>query len=228
MWKTLIGFNLGKFDLPVLSRRCLYLGVDMPPLQISRFRHPDYIDLQQVWTMDDLLPWRSLKFISERLGVSIPDPISGADVPELAMAGRWDDIIAHCKADVLREHAVAQRLKALPEGRAWVVLDLETAPIPEIAQYIGDIKVPKSYKNPETIEKYKAEKEEDIIRNGALDPDLCRIVCAQILEPGMTEPKGWLAKNEDEEMILLRKLVDRLQVGRPVGQAAMNGEPVIF
>src|SRR6185369_11577818 len=40
-----VTFNGLAYDLPLLLRRSLYLGVTAPKLQLDRFRHPDAIDL---------------------------------------------------------------------------------------------------------------------------------------------------------------------------------------
>ncbi len=57
-----------------------------------------------------------------------------------------------------------------------VVFDIETAPLPDAAQWIEPAEAPANYKKPEAIAAYVAEKQAEAVAKAALDLDLCRIV----------------------------------------------------
>ena len=110
-WPVL-GFNCLAFDLPVLIRRSQYLGLRIPPLELGRYRHPYVIDLLDELTFQGRLPARSLDFYCRRFGIDIQKPIAGADEPQLALEGRWDDLTDNVSADVQRIGALAQKVRA--------------------------------------------------------------------------------------------------------------------
>lgn len=66
--RHLIGFNCLGFDLPVLLRRSLYLGVKTPHLQIDKYKHPQITDLKRVLDFNGALRSRSLSFYAKRFG----------------------------------------------------------------------------------------------------------------------------------------------------------------
>ena len=57
-----------------------------------------------------------------------------------------------------------------------IVLDLETAPLADAAEYVEPATAPSNYKAPEKIAAYVADKTAERVQNAALDADLCRIV----------------------------------------------------
>lgn len=108
--KHLVGFNCLGFDLPVLFRRSLYLGVPVPHIAIDRFKHPQVTDLMQVLSFNGVLRLRGLSFYAKRFGVDIPDTLTGADIAQAVAEGRWADVEAHVKADVQKTAALASKL----------------------------------------------------------------------------------------------------------------------
>ena len=58
-----------------------------------------------------------------------------------------------------------------------VVVDLETAPLSDAADYIESVAAPSNYKDPVKIAAYAKEKQAETVDRASLDPDLCRIVC---------------------------------------------------
>ncbi len=108
--RHLIGFNCLGFDLPVLLRRSLYLGVNVPMIQIDRFKHPQVTDLMQVLSFNGALKYRGLAFYCRRFGIEVPDPMTGADVGAAVAAQRWAEIAAHVEADVQKTARLATRL----------------------------------------------------------------------------------------------------------------------
>jgi uncharacterized protein YprB with RNaseH-like and TPR domain len=111
---VLIGFNHVAFDLPVLMRRSLYLDVAYPRLSLDKYRTP-HIDIMQHLTWNGLVRARSLKFYARRFGISIDDPVSGADIGALVEAGDWDKVISHVTSDVELTAALARRIGVIPQ-----------------------------------------------------------------------------------------------------------------
>lgn len=108
--KHLIGFNCLSFDLPVLLRRSLYLGVIAPRIAIDRFKHPQVTDLLQVLSYNGTIKMRGLAFYAKRFGFNMPDTMTGADVAQAVAEQRWTDIEAHVLADVKKTALLAERL----------------------------------------------------------------------------------------------------------------------
>lgn len=115
--RTLITFNGHRFDLPVLMRRSLYLGIRHPALNIDKYRSP-HKDLMSVLTYNGVLQAHSLKFYCARFGIPVDDVLTGKDIGQLVKDGKWADVLAHCKADVLATKALATRLGVLPAVEA--------------------------------------------------------------------------------------------------------------
>jgi len=114
-WKVasgrhVIGYNCLAFDLPVLLRRSLYLGVSVPAIQIDRFKHPLVSDLQDVLSYSGKLTWRGLDFYCRRFGIDVPDGLKGADIGQAVAEGRWEAVEAHVRADVQKTAMLAARL----------------------------------------------------------------------------------------------------------------------
>ena len=59
---TLVGFNCLSFDLPVLLRRSLYLGVRAPLFSLNKYRPGSIVDLMQRLAYQGTLTYRSLDF----------------------------------------------------------------------------------------------------------------------------------------------------------------------
>ena len=108
--KTLVGFNVLHFDLLVLLRRSLYLGVTAPKIAVDRYRHEGVIDLADTLSFGrrDLL--RSLDFYCKRLGIAHDDTVTGADIAKLVAAGNWKRVSEHCYDDVRATKEMAVRL----------------------------------------------------------------------------------------------------------------------
>ncbi len=108
-----VTFNGLNYDLPLLLRRSLYLGVPAPKLQLERFKHADAIDLMQILSMDGRLKLHGLRFYCQRLGIPVDDESVGADIAGLVAAGDWAAVEKHCTADVAATHALAVRMGVL-------------------------------------------------------------------------------------------------------------------
>lgn len=109
----IVSFYGRSFDLPVLMRRSMYLGVKHPRLNLDRYRSP-HIDVWDALTYGGALRTaHGLAFYGKRMGFTTLDKVDGADVAKLAKAGNWDAIREHCLSDVGLTHAVANRLGLL-------------------------------------------------------------------------------------------------------------------
>lgn len=108
--RHLVGFNCLAFDLPVLLRRSLYLGVPTPAIGIDRFKHPQVTDLMQLLSFNGVLSYRGLSFYAKRFAFGIEDQMTGADIARAVADGRYLDVERHVKADVAKTAALAQKL----------------------------------------------------------------------------------------------------------------------
>lgn len=118
---NLITFNGRRFDLPVLMRRSLYLGIKAPSLSMDRYRSP-HIDLMQRLSYDGAITAHSLKFYAKRLGLEHDDEIIGKDIAALVQAARdpeisksaadacWHRLEMHCISDVNLTFQIAERM----------------------------------------------------------------------------------------------------------------------
>jgi uncharacterized protein YprB with RNaseH-like and TPR domain len=111
-----VSFYGRSFDLPVLMRRSMYLGIKHPELNLDRWKSP-HIDVWDKLTYGGALrKARSLAFYGKRMGFSTLDKVDGKDVAKLAKSGDWEAIKQHCLSDVGLTHALANRLGLLKIG----------------------------------------------------------------------------------------------------------------
>ena len=107
---NLVCFNGLFFDLPILLRRSLYLGVAAPTIAVDKYRHEGVIDVAHELTYGGRMTWRSLAFYAKRFGIPHDDSVKGEDIAGLVAAQSWDKVAAHCKADVWSTAQLAQRI----------------------------------------------------------------------------------------------------------------------
>lgn len=111
--RVTVGYNQVGFDLPILLRRSLYLGVSAPMLNLDRYRS-NHIDLQMRLSLNGTKPFRKLDWYCKRFGLDVPkDEHGGKDIGALVAADDWDGVTAHCRADVLKTAALARRMGIL-------------------------------------------------------------------------------------------------------------------
>jgi DNA polymerase elongation subunit (family B) len=108
-----VTFNGLAYDLPLLLRRSLYLGVTAPKLQLDRYRHIDAIDLMQILCMDGRLKMHGLQFYANRFKIPVEQDITGADIGKSVADGDWAAVEKHCAADVQTTYALAKRMGVL-------------------------------------------------------------------------------------------------------------------
>jgi hypothetical protein len=113
--RTFVGFKIRTFDLPLLITRSRLLGVPYPRIGLARFGTNQFVDLYDDLTFSDtqdtFVMRRTLTRFCERYGLDVPaDPTSGKDIAALIKAGDWDGAVAHCRCDLAKTRALAQRL----------------------------------------------------------------------------------------------------------------------
>jgi hypothetical protein len=86
-----------------------------------------------------------------------------------------------------------------------LMLDIETAPIDGVEQYLGNLKPRVGWKDEAKIKddlERRSAKERDM---ASLDPDLCRVVALAFQSEDETAVSGGVARTEDEERSLLTR-----------------------
>jgi|SRR5580765_3872660 len=107
---TYAGHN---FDLPMMMRRALYLDMAFPQINLDRYRSP-HTDLCELLSDRNPARRRSLKFFAKRLGwMDIHKTLDGAEEAQVPVTGRWEDLEASLRHDVMATHRLAQWVKAI-------------------------------------------------------------------------------------------------------------------
>jgi DNA polymerase elongation subunit (family B) len=112
-WAVTVTFNGLGFDLPLLLRRSLYLGIRAPKLQLDRYKHPNVIDLLDILSLQGRLKYHGLQFYANRFGIGVPSDITGAEIAAAVAEGNWTAVEEHCTADVETTYALAKRMGVL-------------------------------------------------------------------------------------------------------------------
>ena len=108
-----VTFNGLSYDMPLLLRRSLYLGVTAPKLQLDRYKHVDVVDLLAILSNDGRQKMHSQRFYAQRFGIQVDDELTGADIGAAVAAGDWAAVEKHCAADVATTKALAKRMDIL-------------------------------------------------------------------------------------------------------------------
>ena len=111
----------GDYDARVIRARCLALGIRMGPFASWQRKPWDsrIVDVQREIAAilngsQSNIRGISVDAICDFLGIErSKNPISGAGVLDAYVAGRGEDVIAHCLADVIDEWAVVDRVVCL-------------------------------------------------------------------------------------------------------------------
>lgn len=112
----LVTFNGLGYDVPLLLRRSLYLGIQAPYISCDKYRHPQQLDLMAILSMDGKLKYHGLQFYLQRFGYpKAGTDITGAEIAARYAAGDWDAIEQHCRQDVEGTAWLAERIGAVPK-----------------------------------------------------------------------------------------------------------------
>jgi len=125
--RTIVGFRIREFDLPLMVQRSRYLGIDAPTLDFGRYaRGSRIVDLYDLLTFQDMrqesVMRRTVKSFARRFGIPVTDTIDGSHIPELVAAGQWDLVADHVLSDVRLELALARRLGVVQPAPVEAVL----------------------------------------------------------------------------------------------------------
>lgn len=113
---TLCGHSIKRFDIPVLAKRTLINGIELPGYLMIHNSKPwelPFLDTADVWSFG---AWQegtaSLESIAVSLGIPTPkDDISGKDVNETYYRGKGlDTIVKYCEKDVIATTKVLYRI----------------------------------------------------------------------------------------------------------------------
>jgi len=108
-----ITYNGLAFDLPLIERRLLYLGLEPLKWNLDRFRTP-HIDLFQKLSGGDKTRYRSLEFYAKRLGWSdLVKPLSGAQEATALKDGKIEELRASVAHDVIATYRLAQWMRVI-------------------------------------------------------------------------------------------------------------------
>jgi hypothetical protein len=112
--RTIIGYNIFSFDLPLLMRRSVYIGSwPMRYLSVDKYRS-GHVDLYQRLSFNGAVRAHSLAFYAKRFGLALPE-LEGAAIPQLVAANDWDAIRRHAASDVVATYQLAERLGYINE-----------------------------------------------------------------------------------------------------------------
>lgn len=115
--EVLCGFGVRAYDLPVIYRRSLYLGVPTKPIERDRYRSTHVLDVFEQLNEGRKHQMHSLDWYHKRLGCpAVADSITGADVPGCVARGECDVIRQHLLSDLVRVRDVARRMGILTSG----------------------------------------------------------------------------------------------------------------
>jgi hypothetical protein len=116
-WGCVVGYNCIGFDLPVLLRRSMYLGIQdkAPDFYLNKYRpSANVVDVMVRLSMEGLLSYRSLEWYARRFGVATKKvaAVTGRDIPRLVGNGCWNLVRDHVEDDVrlLRYLAIRSRI----------------------------------------------------------------------------------------------------------------------
>lgn len=107
---VLVGFNSRSFDWPVLIRRCQYLGITPPDINLDRYRTP-HIDLYDRLSQHGAIDAHSLGFYVRRHGwTDLVKPLSGEEESKVIETGKWSELSASLNHDVEATYRLAKWL----------------------------------------------------------------------------------------------------------------------
>lgn len=96
----------------------------------------------------------------------------------------------------------------------FLVLDIETSGIADVATYLEPAEAPANYKDPVKIAAFIAEAEAAQIAKAALDPDLARVVAIGYCDPENGNVSAMMAAQEKHEKHIIESLWGYISRGR--------------
>lgn len=118
---TLVTFNGRRFDLPVLTARCMRHGLSFPSRWARdvnyRFTDAGHFDVADALTDYGAGRMSALDGWAKCIGMPGKLDCKGSDVATMVAEGRLADVQAYCMSDVVQTHAVRLRFE-LARGMA--------------------------------------------------------------------------------------------------------------
>lgn len=112
----LIGHNSVGFDRPFLRARALVHGVKLPSWLIRPLKPWDAVSLDTMLLWTGGQPGKTISLDRLCTALGLPgkgDGPDGSQVWDMVKAGRADDVVAYCAADVARTRACYERMSAI-------------------------------------------------------------------------------------------------------------------
>ena len=110
------GFNIKRYDIPIVCKRIVMHGVLPHPMLYVLFQKPwegKVLDLADVWQFGDR-DFTTLDTLTCVLGIDSPkDALEGKDVHKAYWNGRIKEIVSYCEKDVLCLFKVVDKLLEL-------------------------------------------------------------------------------------------------------------------
>jgi hypothetical protein len=98
--------------------------------------------------------------------------------------------------------------------RHWLILDVATSALPDAETYLeGTVRAPKTYKDPQAIKDYIAEKQAERLASAALDVDLARVIGLGVITDAFPTPATATLCDEEAERRELAGLADDIHSG---------------
>jgi len=117
-WRTLIGFNSNRFDIPFLVRRSFKLRVPVPNgVTHGRYLGRQFVDLMEIWKVGDYQATVSLDRLAKHLGCGAKNG-DGARFAELLENDR-EAALDYLRNDIEMTCAVAERLGVIEPEPAY-------------------------------------------------------------------------------------------------------------
>ncbi len=110
---ALITYNGIAFDMPLIERRLLYLGLEPMSWNLDKYR-TNHIDLFQKLSGGDKTRYRSLEFYAKRLGwTDLVKPLTGAQEATALKDGKIEELRASVAHDVIATYRLAQWMRVI-------------------------------------------------------------------------------------------------------------------
>lgn len=110
----IVTFGGFAFDLPVILRRCMHLGLPVPNLNLDRYRTP-HVDLYERLTLNGKVKAHALGWYVKRLGwTDLVKPLSGAEESRVPETGRWDKLAASVWHDLIATRRLGEWMGVIP------------------------------------------------------------------------------------------------------------------
>jgi len=106
---NVVTFNGYNFDIPVILRRSLYLGIPTKPIDNRRYLSLDLMQILNGWQINR--PYKSLKLYCALFDIEYDPPADSDQIETLYKAGEYDIIASKCMEDAKATWQLFWRIK---------------------------------------------------------------------------------------------------------------------